>query len=138
MESGALVQCNSLVALEIKENRLVVLTDLPKSDRLDTLATSFNRIREFEQFENCPNLTVLILSDNKIERLSAGILHLKKLKTLDVSNNDLSDLPSELGLLPALVRIQLEGNPLKCIRQNLRTAGAEQLKKYLKERMDVK
>lgn len=132
------MQCNSLVALEIKENRLVVLTDLPKSDRLDTLAASFNRIREFEQFENCPNLTVLILSDNKIERLSAGILHLKKLKTLDVSNNDLSDLPSELGLLPALVRIQLEGNPLKCIRQNLRTAGAEQLKKYLKERMDVK
>jgi hypothetical protein len=33
-------------------------------------------------------------------------------------------LPSELGLLPGLVRIQLEGNPLKCIRQNLRTAGA--------------
>jgi len=61
---------------------------------LDTVAVSFNRIREFEQFENCPNLTVLILSDNKVEKLSAGIIHLKKLKTLDISNNDLSDLPS--------------------------------------------
>ena len=66
------------------------------------------------------------------------MISLKKLKTLDISNNDLSDLPSELGLLPQLVRIQLEGNPLKCIRQNIRTSGAEALKKYLKDRIATK
>lgn len=77
------------------------------------------------------------MGDNKLQKLSSGIIALKALKTLDISNNDLSDLPSELGLLPGLVRIQLEGNPLKCIRQNVRTAGAEILKKYLREKMDT-
>jgi hypothetical protein len=33
------------------------------------------------------------------------------------------------------VRINIEGNPLKCIKSNLRNAGAEELKKYLKLRL---
>ena len=52
-----------------------------------------------------------------------------------MSNNDLSDLNPRIGLLNNLVRINIEGNPLKCIKSSLRTAGAEPLKKYLKLRL---
>lgn len=45
----------------------------------------------------------------------------KGLKTLDLVNNDLGDIPSEIGVLPKLVRIHLEGNPLKCIRSTIRS-----------------
>jgi Leucine-rich repeat (LRR) protein len=38
------------------------------------------------------------------------------LKTLDVSNNELKDLPNEIGLMKNLVRINIEGNPLKIIK----------------------
>jgi hypothetical protein len=34
-----------------------------------------------------------------------------------------------------LVRLQVEGNPLKAIRQNIRNGGTNVLKKYLKDRM---
>jgi hypothetical protein len=34
-----------------------------------------------------------------------------------------------------LVRLQVEGNPLKAIRQNIRNGGTNILKKYLKDRM---
>lgn len=83
-------------------------------------------------------MTVLILNDNKIKKISSNIVKLKQLKTLDLSNNDLPDLPSEIGFINSLVRMQIEGNPLKAIRQNIRAAGTNQLKNYLKDRMDVK
>jgi Leucine-rich repeat (LRR) protein len=50
---------------------------------------------------------VLILNDNKIKRIFPGILKLQKLKTLDISNNDLADLPSEIGFIESLVRLQI-------------------------------
>ncbi len=79
----------------------------------------------------------MILNDNKIKKISPNIIKLKELKTLDLSNNDLPDLPSEIGFINSLVRIQIEGNPLKAIRQNIRASGTNQLKNYLKDRMDA-
>ena len=63
------------------------------------------------------------------------VCELKNLKTLKVSNNDLADLNPRLSLLNNLVRINVEGNPLKCIKASLRGAGAEPLKNYLKMRL---
>jgi Leucine-rich repeat (LRR) protein len=63
------------------------------------------------------------------------LCRMRLLKTLDLSNNDLSDLPSELGILPKLTRINIEGNALKTIKSSMRTAGAEVLKKYLVTRI---
>ena len=77
------------------------------------------------------------MNDNKIKKISQNIIKLKELKTLDLSNNDLPDLPSEIGFINSLVRIQIEGNPLKAIRQNIRASGTNQLKNYLKDRMDA-
>lgn len=127
-----------MIVLELKENRLSSFAEAPWSERLDILALSFNRLTDFDDFDRCPNLTVLILNDNKIKRISPNIIKLKQLKTLDLSNNDLPDLPSEIGFINSLVRMQIEGNPLKAIRQNVRAAGTNQLKNYLRDRMDVK
>ena len=65
-------------------------------------------------------------------------MKLKTLKTLDLSNNDMPDLPSELGFINSLVRMQIEGNPLKAIRQNIRASGTNNIKNYLRDKMDVK
>jgi Leucine-rich repeat (LRR) protein len=63
------------------------------------------------RYVGLPQLSILLLNNNKINVLSNQVIQLKGLRTLDVSNNDLSDLPSEMALLPLLVRIQLEGIP---------------------------
>jgi Leucine-rich repeat (LRR) protein len=138
IEKGAFSQAKSMIVLELKENRLLTFNEAPWSERLDTLALSFNRLTEFDDFDRCPKLTVLILNDNKIKRISPNIIKLKDLKTLDLSNNDLPDLPSEIGFINSLVRMQIEGNPLKAIRQNIRASGTNNLKTYLRDRMDVK
>jgi len=41
----------------------------------------------------------LDLKNNKLEYLDKCIHKLSKLKTLDISNNDLKDLPSEIGIM---------------------------------------
>ena len=53
---------------------------------------------------------------------------------MDISNNNLLDLPDCLGRMTLLVRINIEGNPLKKIRHEVRASGAEVLKKYLASR----
>ena len=78
----------------------------------------------------------MILNDNKLKKLSPNIIKLKELKTLDISNNDLPNLPSELGFINSLVRLQIEGNPLTSIMQNVRMSGTNQLKSYLRDKMD--
>ena len=75
------------------------------------------------------------MHNNKLSSLPDVMSELKSLKTLKVSNNDLADLNPRLALLPNLVRINIEGNPLRCIKSSLRGAGADQLKKYLKTRL---
>ena len=96
---------------------------------------AFNKIDTIGNLERAPNLTILDLHNNKLVSLPDVISEAVKLKTLKVSNNDLADLNPRLALLPHLVRIAIEGNPLKCIRSNMRSAGAEELKKFLKMRL---
>ena len=57
------------------------------------------------------------------------------LKTLTVTNNELRDINPRIALLEELVRINIEGNPLKAIKPAMRSANAVAFKKYLKMRL---
>ena len=85
--------------------------------------------------ERCPKLTVLDLHNNKLTKLPESVCSLYHLKTLTVSNNDLSDIDPRIAVLDSLVRIALEGNPLRSLKPAMRNAGAVQLKKFLKMRL---
>lgn len=86
---------------------------------------AYNFIEHIANLERAPNLTVLDLHNNKLDDFPESIIDLKELKTLKVSNNNLGDINPRISLLPNLVRINIEGNPLKCIKSTMRTAGAE-------------
>ena len=100
------------------------------------LNLAFNVIETIGNLERAPNLTVLDLHNNKLDEFPLSAIDLKQLKTLKVSNNNLSDKNPRISMMPNLVRINIEGNPLKCIKSTMRNAGAEQLKKYLRMRLD--
>lgn len=97
---------------------------------------SFNHLKSLENLERCPNLTVLDLHNNKLSELPDTVASLYHLKTLTISNNDLSDINPKIAVLDSLVRIALEGNPLRSIKPAMRNAGAVQLKKFLKMRLN--
>jgi Leucine-rich repeat (LRR) protein len=126
---------SNLKYLDLHNNFLELMTNLPKSEKLDTLILGYNRLQNIEKLENCPNLTVLDLNNNKIENFPEEILNLQNLKTLNLMNNSINDLPPQVSLLQNLVRINIEGNPLKKINSKIRSANAEHLKAYLKTRL---
>ena len=52
------------------------------------------------------------------------VYSLYQLKTLTISNNDINNLDARLALLPDLLRLNIEGNPLRSIKPALRSANA--------------
>jgi len=80
-------------------------------------------------------MSVLDLHSNKLTELPNSVLDLFNIKTLKISNNELSDINPRLALIDSLVRIAIEGNPLRSIKPSMRGAGAIELKKFLKMRM---
>lgn len=136
VQEDAFANLTNLVMLDLHQNQFKLFDSVPKSKKLDTLNLAYNFIEDIQNLENAPNLTVLDLHNNKLTEFPTSTLDLKNLKTLKVSNNNLSDINPRVSLLPNLVRMNIEGNPLKCIKSTMRSAGAEQLKKYLKMRLE--
>jgi Leucine-rich repeat (LRR) protein len=67
-----------------------------------------------------------------MEALPDSVMTLYQMKTLKISNNNLGDINPRLSLLDNLVRLSIEGNPLKRLKPAMRTAGAKALKEFLK------
>lgn len=80
-------------------------------------------------------MTVLDLHSNKMTDLPVSILNMNRLKTLTVTNNELRDINPRIALLEELVRLNIEGNPLKAFKPAMRSANAVAIKKYLKMRL---
>jgi hypothetical protein len=98
------------------------------------LHLEFNQLTALPEslFAACQHsLFELHLHDNRLAELSSSVGLLAELKVLDVSNNDLGDLPPALGYISTLQRLLVEGNPIRTIRRSLLTQSTVHLKKYL-------
>lgn len=60
-------------------------------------------------------------------------MYLSNLKTVDVRNNNIGDIPAAIGYMKSLSRLIVEGNPIRSIRRTL-LAPTSSLKKYLRTR----
>ena len=82
-----------------------LLEDLPSSlsscSQLRLLIISFNRFTVLPPvLYDCFSLETLLASDNQIMVIDVeGFLKLKSLMTLDLSNNDIAQVPPQLGLV---------------------------------------
>ncbi|WJX68385.1 hypothetical protein P8452_52758 [Trifolium repens] len=65
-----------------------------------------------------------------------GLKNFTSLVELDLSDNNISALPPELGLLePSLQALRLDGNPLRSIRRPVLDKGTKAVLKYLKDKL---
>lgn len=138
IDQYSLDRLTSLVLLDLHQNKLKFFEAVPRSEKLDSLILAFNFIKEIVNLHEAQNITVLDLHNNKLDEFPESILDMQNLKTLNISNNNMNNLPPRLALLDNLVRIQIEGNPLKSIKSSVRAAKANDLKDYLRLRLDVK
>ncbi|XP_017979736.1 PREDICTED: probable disease resistance protein At4g27220 [Theobroma cacao] len=100
----------------------------PKCQKLTTLLLSNNSLREISEsfFEYIPNLKILDLSKNLIQKLPNSISNLKKLTTLLLCDcMALENVPS-LSKLQVLKKLNLAGTLMKKIPQA--TSRAEEMK----------
>eukprot|EP01138_Halocafeteria_seosinensis_P006692 gb/GECG01006841.1/.p1 GENE.gb/GECG01006841.1/~~gb/GECG01006841.1/.p1 ORF type:complete len:859 (+),score=100.56 gb/GECG01006841.1/:1-2577(+) len=127
---------HNVETLDARRNRLHSIPVLPQTHSLHSIFLGENRLQGIssENLKQCPNLSIVDLSDNRIKELDTGFGKLFGLVTLDLRNNDLSSLPYTLGFVHSLNKIALDGNPLRTIRRSVWSAGAEELKKYLRSR----
>eukprot|EP00927_Polykrikos_kofoidii_P056836 TRINITY_DN50922_c0_g1_i1.p1 TRINITY_DN50922_c0_g1~~TRINITY_DN50922_c0_g1_i1.p1 ORF type:complete len:813 (+),score=72.56 TRINITY_DN50922_c0_g1_i1:99-2537(+) len=128
----------SLVSLDLSNNKLQASLTVSGLDALDTLAVTSNQIRALRLQGRFPKLSTVLGQSNAISEFPAGLLHDSSptLCTLDLSNNGLTSIPPVLGMSQNLKRISLLGNPLRAIRTELLNGSAENLKKYLRSRIE--
>ena len=68
----------------------------------------------------------------QVSTLPEFITSLTGLRRLDLSNNDLNNLPPQLGLMDNLDALLVEGNPLRAIRREIISKGTVSIKEHLK------
>ncbi|KAD4178959.1 hypothetical protein E3N88_27550 [Mikania micrantha] len=83
-----------------------------------------------------PKLRILDMSQNSLQLVPEGIKNATSLQELHLSDNNISTLPPELGLLePNLQVLQLDGNPLRSIRRTILDRGTKAILMYLKDKI---
>ncbi|NWH17355.1 LRC40 protein, partial [Grus americana] len=133
-----LCMLHKLTHLDIRNN---FLTSLPEEmealTRLQIINLSFNRFKVFPSvLYRILALETILLSNNQVG--SVDPLQLKKMEnlgTLDLQNNDLLQVPPELGNCETLRTLLLEGNPFRTPRAAVLAKGTAAVLEYLRSRI---
>ena len=115
MPARLLQNNRKLSILDLSFNDFTQIPNIYSSSRLE-INLDANSIREIDEssFKNCPNVKKIYLNNNKISRVDGtAIEKLKELKTLELRDNLLRDLP--LFITRKLVNIDLSKNYIQTI-----------------------
>jgi Leucine-rich repeat (LRR) protein len=127
--------CTSLQRLDLRFNKLTSAPKLPQTSTLFELLLGSNCIARMPDVSNSSGLATFDLGGNKLKNIDGRMLiQLKRLKCLDLRNNDISELDPVIGGMTTLQALLLEGNPLRSIRQNI-LARTPLVLKLLRDRL---
>ncbi|KAM7106964.1 leucine-rich repeat-containing protein 40 isoform 2-T2 [Ciconia maguari] len=142
------VRSNPVATVNFSKNQLNevpprnnFLTSLPEEmealTRLQIINLSFNRFKEFPSvLYRIVALETILLSNNQVGSIDPLQLKMMdKLGTLDLQNNDLLQVPPELGNCETLRTLLLEGNPFRTPRAAILAKGTAAVLEYLRSRI---
>ncbi|XP_076196063.1 leucine-rich repeat-containing protein 40 isoform X2 [Aptenodytes patagonicus] len=133
-----LCMLHKLTHLDIRNN---FLTSLPEEmealTRLQVINLSFNRFKVFPSvLYHIVALETILLSNNQVGSIDPlQLKKMDKLGTLDLQNNDLLQVPPELGNCETLRTLLLEGNPFRAPRAAILAKGTAAVLEYLRSRI---
>ncbi len=112
--------CTALQRLDLRFNRLTHAPKLPATSTLFELLLSSNCIACMPDVSSSSGLATLDFGSNKLKGIDGQMLiRLKRLKCLDLRNNDIAELDPVVGGMTTLQALVLQGNPLRSIRHNI-------------------
>ena len=127
-----------LTFLDVSNNQLQTIPDeISQLPHLLQVVLSFNRFSTIPKalFE-MKNLQTLLLANNQIVDIDVdGLLKVKTLHVLDLSNNNIARVPPQLGNLTWLKSLTLEGNSFRAPRPQIMMKGTQYILDYLRDRI---
>ncbi|XP_026521794.1 leucine-rich repeat-containing protein 40 [Notechis scutatus] len=133
-----LCMLHRLTHLELRNNILTSLPDeMEALTKLRIINIAFNRFKIFPHvLYRIVTLEAILLGNNQIGSLDPQQLKkMEKLSTLDLQNNDLLQIPPELGNCDNLRVLLLEGNPFRTPRAAILAKGTAAVLEYLRSRI---
>ncbi|KAI1487146.1 hypothetical protein F5X96DRAFT_651502, partial [Biscogniauxia mediterranea] len=114
---------------------LAPLTTYLCAPNLEKLDVSFNRVVRLPILRDFfPSLTVLLISNNRLEELDPESI--RGVKIVDAANNEIAHLNPRLGLLD-LEKLDVMGNRFRVPRWNVLERGTEATLRWLRGRVPV-
>ncbi|KAI5109366.1 leucine-rich repeat-containing protein 40, partial [Silurus meridionalis] len=131
-------QLQQLVHIDLRNNLLTSLpVELEALTKLQGIILSFNRFKHFpDVLYRILTLETILISNNQIGAIDPVRLKLlNRLSTLDLQNNDIMQVPPELGNCTSLRALMLDGNPFRNPRAAIVAKGTDAILEYLRSRI---
>ncbi|CAH1242999.1 LRRC40 [Branchiostoma lanceolatum] len=131
-------QLSRLTTLDLRNNQLTALpTEVGNLQHLREVALSCNRFQQFPAvLYSLLKLENVFANDNHIAAIDVdGLLKLPQIATLDLQNNDIMQVPPQLGNVTSLRSLQLGGNPFRVPRPAILAKSTADLLEYLRGRI---
>ncbi|XP_073644499.1 leucine-rich repeat-containing protein 40 isoform X1 [Tursiops truncatus] len=133
-----LCMLQKLTFIDLRNNFLNSLPEEMESlIRLQTINLSFNRFKILpEVLYRIPTLETILISNNQVGSVDPQKMKtMENLITLDLQNNDLLQIPPELGNCVNLRTLLLDGNPFRVPRAAILMKGTAAILEYLRDRI---
>ncbi|XP_029285687.1 leucine-rich repeat-containing protein 40 [Cottoperca gobio] len=127
-----------LTHIDFRNNQLSdLLSEMKNLIKLRSIILNYNRFKSFPQvLYQIVSLDTVLLGNNQVNEVDPHrLMKLVHLSTLDLSNNDLLNIPPELGLCSSLRCLSLEGNPFRTPRAAIVARGTDAVLEYLRSRI---
>nr|XP_055068787.1 leucine-rich repeat-containing protein 40 [Misgurnus anguillicaudatus] len=127
-----------LVHIDLRNNLLMSLPmELEALTKLRSIILSFNKFKSFpEVLYHISSLETILMCNNQVGGIDPVRLKiLNRLSTLDLSNNDIMQVPPELGNCISLRALMLDGNPFRNPRAAVLSKGTDAVLEYLRSRI---
>ncbi|XP_059122494.1 leucine-rich repeat-containing protein 40 isoform X3 [Peromyscus eremicus] len=129
---------NQLCEIPKRNNFLSSLPEEMSSlTKLQSINLSFNRFKVLPTvLYHIPTLEAVLISNNQVGSVDPQKMKLmENLSTLDLQNNDLLQIPPELGNCVQLRSLLLDGNPFRVPRAAILMKGTAAVLEYLRDRI---
>ncbi|XP_066932764.1 leucine-rich repeat-containing protein 40-like [Clytia hemisphaerica] len=129
---------SKLTFIDLSNNMLQALPEEIKVlPHLLQIVLSFNRFTTMPKpmFE-MKSLQTILMANNQLSDIDVdGLLQLKTVQTLDLSNNNIARIPPQLGNVEWLKSLNLDGNSFRSPRPQILMKGTQFILGYLRDRI---